>query len=150
MGMEQHIEKIQKERSKAQQELGAIVELQREFPDLEVDTDRWGRTRYMARSANPRVNEVVFHRNCGCCADSPVHARPCLKLNNGTYIYSNPCNVKIGEPYTWSDGFREYEGWRKTYEEAEVNPAVVEEIQRYIDSLSAEDEEEDDDDDYED
>jgi hypothetical protein len=140
MGMAQHIEKLQKEQTKAQRELDAITELRREFPDLETDKDRWGRVRYMAKSANPRVNEVLFHRNCGCCPDSPLHARPYLKLVSGVEIYSNPCNVMVGSPSEWGYGFRERDGWRKTYEEAGVNPAIIKRIEQHIAYLSTEDE----------
>jgi len=140
-----HIEKLQKEQTKAQKELDFISELRLEFPDLEVDTDRWRRTRYMAKSANPRVNEVLFHRNCGCCPDSPLHARPYIKLSNGTYVYSSPCNVMVGEPYGYGDGFKEYEGWRGKYVEAGINPAVIKSIEQHIAYLSEEDEEEEDD-----
>jgi len=140
MGMERHIEQLERGRTEAQRELDAIEKLRAEFPDLEVSTDRWGRKRYMAASANPRVNEVLFHRNCGCCADSPLHARPYLRLDDGTEIYSNPCNVMVGEPYAWSDGFREYDGWREKYESAGVNPRIIERIQQHIDHLSGEDE----------
>jgi hypothetical protein len=139
--MEQHIEQLKKEQTKAQHELDTIEKLKAEFPDLEVDTDRWGCKRYMAKSANARVTDVVFHRNCGCCSDSPVHARPYLKLEDGTTIYSNPCNVMIGEP-TWGGGFWEYEDWEKRYWEAALSLEAVKTIRRYIDR---ETEEEDDD-----
>lgn len=122
--MKDHIEKLQKE-------LNFINSLRNEFPDLEMDKDRWGHIRYMARSANSRVTEVFFHRNCGCCSDSPIHARPYLKFN-GEYIYSHPCNVMIGEPYIDGDGFREYEGWDDLYIKADINPAVLEKIKNYI------------------
>lgn len=146
MTMQQHIDKLQKEAQKARQEVHQIEELRKEFPDLETDRDRWGRIRYMAKSANARVNEVLIHRNCGCCADSPLHARPYLKLDNGIEIYSNPCNMMVGEPYAYGSGFREYDGWRKKYEEAGINPQVIERIQSHIEYLSAEDDDEDEDD----
>lgn len=141
-----YIEGLKKEQAKTQRELSSIEELRMEFPDLEVDTDRWGRKRYMAKSANQRVTEVMFHRNCGCCTDSPVHARPYLKLSNGTYVYSSPCNVMVGEPLSWGNGFKEYDGWRKAYEEAGINPAIVEQIQNYVDQHMEEDDEGDEDD----
>jgi hypothetical protein len=144
MGIANHIEELHKEQNKAQRELDAISALCEEFPDLETDRDRWGRIRYMAKSANARVTDVLFHRNCGCCADSPIHARPYLKLANGTYIYSNPCNVMIGSPYERGNGFQEYKGWRKTYEDAGVNPAMIEKIQRHIEYQSEEDDDDDD------
>lgn len=142
MSIERHMEKLRKDESKAQSELDFIAELRQEFPDLETTTDRWGRVRYMAKSANARVNEVFIHRNCGCCSDSPVHARPFLQLNNGTHIYSNPCNVMIGEPYAYGDGFREYDGWEEKYTEAGVNPKVIEEIKRYITTQEDDEDEE--------
>jgi len=108
MALADHIKRLEKEQAKAQKELDAIVKLREEFPDLEIDVDRWRHTRYMAKSANVRVTHVLFHRNCGCCADSPVHARPYLEFEDGTHVYSNPCDVMIGEPHVWSDGFREY------------------------------------------
>jgi hypothetical protein len=147
MGITNHIDQLKKEQTKAQRELDFITELRQEFPDLEAHTDRWRRVRYMAKSANARVNEVMFHRNCGCCADSPVHARPYIKLSNGTYVYSNPCDVMIGEPYSWGDGFREYEGWEEKYVEAEINPAAIETIRQYVARESEMEDEDDDDDD---
>ena len=146
MGIDQHMETLRKGQTKAQRELETIAALREEFPDLETDRDRWGRVRYMAKSANARVTDVMIHRNCGCCADSPLHARPYLKLNNGTYIYSNPCDVMVGEPYSWGDGFREYDGWKKTYTEAGINPEVIEQIERHIGYLSRDDDDDDDDD----
>lgn len=139
MSMERHIEQLQKEQSKAQKELDTIEKLKSEFPDLEVDTDRWGHKRYMAKSANTRVTDVLFHRNCGCCSDSPVHARPYLKLEDGTTIYSNPCNVWIGEP-TWGGGFREYPDWEKRFWEAGISLDAVKSIRRYIECLTEDDE----------
>lgn len=140
-----HIEKLQKESAKAQAELGHIERLRREFPDLETDRDRWGRVRYMAKSANAKVDQVLFHLNCGCCADSPLHARPYLKFEGET-IYSNPCNVMVGSPHAWGNGFSEGKGWRKTYEDAGINPKVLEMIQRHVDALANEDEDEEDED----
>ena len=142
MSIDQHMENLRKKENKAQAELDFIAELRQEFPDLETTTDRWGKVRYMAKSVNARVNEVLIHSNCGCCPDSPVHARPYLKLNNGTYIYSNPCNVMIGNPYAYGGGFREYENWEEKYVEVGVNPQVIEEIKHYIERRI---EEEDDD-----
>lgn len=145
MSIANHIERLQKEHSKAQKELEFIEELRREFPDLEIDRDRWGRVRYMAKSANARVTDVMFHRNCGCCADTPLHARPYLKLDNGTYIYSNPCNVMVGE-YTYSGSLREYYGWKASYVKAGINPEIIAQIERHIGYLSEEEEDDDDED----
>jgi len=144
MTISTHMDSLRKEQDKAQKELNFIAELRQEFPDLETDKDRWGRVRYMAKSANPRVNEVLFHRNCGCCGDSPMHARPYLKLSNGTEIYSNPCNVMVGEPYAYGDGFREYDGWKDKYVEADINAAVITRIEQHLAYLSKEDEEDED------
>lgn len=140
------IEQLRKEQAKAQSELTFIEELRQEFPDLESHRDRWGRIRYMAKSANARVTEVMFHRNCGCCPDSPLHARPYLKLGNGTLVYSNPCDAMIGEPYAWGDGFKEYEGWRAKYVGAGVNPQIIGHIERHISYLSEVEEDDDDED----
>lgn len=142
MGIKSHVEKLQKDSEKAQAELGRIERLRRAFPDLETDTDRWGRVRYMARSANARVDQVLFHRNCGCCSDSPLHARPYLEFEGET-IHSNPCNVMVGRPRFWGGGFQEGAGWRQTYEDAGVNPRIVEKIQRHVDALAAAEDEED-------
>lgn len=144
MSIADHIERLQKEHSKAQKELDFIEELRREFPDLETTTDRWGHVRYMAKSANARVNDVMIHRNCGCCADSPYHARPYLKLNNGTYIYSNPCDSMIGEPNLWGNGFVESYGWKRRYTEAGINPEVIQQIERFIECEKDDDEEDED------
>lgn len=148
MSIGSHIERLQRESEKARAELGRIERLRREFPDLETDTDRWGRVRYMARSANARVDRVLFHRNCGCCPDSPLHARPYLDFEGET-IHSNPCDVMVGNPCSWGGGFQERTGWRKTYEDAGVSFRVVEEIQRHVEYLAAaegegEDEEDED------
>jgi len=144
MGIANHIEQLQKEQSKAQKELEAIEKLKVEFPDLEVDTDRWGHKRYMAKSANARVTDVMFHRNCGCCSDTPIHARPYLKLEDGTTIYSNPCNVWIGEA-TWSGGIRESPAWERKYWEAGVNLDAIKIIRRHIEALNEDEEDEDED-----
>ena len=138
MALADRIKELEKEQAKVQKELDAIARLREEFPDLETDRDRWGRIRYMAKSANARVTDVLFHRNCGCCSDSPVHARPYLTLEDGTEIYSNPCNVMIGEPHTWDDGFREYENWEKTYVEAGIKWEVIKTIRRYIERQARE------------
>lgn len=147
MAIERHIEKLQKEAAGARAELGRIARLRREFPDLETDTDRWGHIRYMARSANSRVDQVLFHRNCGCCADTPLHARPYLEFE-GFKIYSNPCNVMVGSHSEWGDGFKENDHWRAAYEEAGVNPAVIESIRRHIEYLAHDDEDENEDEEW--
>jgi hypothetical protein len=144
MPIANHIENLQKEQTKAQRELETITALREEFPDLEIDKDRWGRTRYMAKSANARVTNVLFHRNCGCCGDSPLHARPYIKLNNGTEIYSDPCNVMIGSPNDYGSGFYENDHWEQTYTEAGINPAILERIRYHIECLSEDDDEDDD------
>lgn len=142
MGIEQHIERLKKDETKAQGELGRIHRLRQTFPDLEADTDRWGRVRYMAKSANARVDHVMIHRNCGCCPDSPIHARPYLKFE-GEEIYSNPCSAMVGRPSIWGYGFEEDPHWRKAYEDAGINPQILAEIQRYVDSRKEDDEDED-------
>lgn len=129
MSLDSHIDELQK----SAHEL--IEELKEEFPDLEVDTDRWKRTRYMAKSANSRVDQVMFHRNCGCCDDSPHHARPYLEYN-GVKIYSDPCNAMIGEAYSFGGGFKEYDHWETTYTKAGINPVVIQKIRQYIESHS--------------
>lgn len=138
--LEKEISHLRQQNEKAQKELELIETLRLRFPDLEIDRDRWGRARYMAASANALVNQVEFHYNCGCCEDSPLHARPYMELPEGIRIYSNPCGEWIGERKMFG-GFLGYTKWRRIYEEAGVNAGIIEKIQEHIDSLSEEEEE---------
>lgn len=134
MSIKQHIEKLQKTQLSAANELTAVERLRIEFPDLETHEDRWATVRYMAKSANARVDNVDFRYNCGCCADSPLQAMPYLEFN-GLRVYSNPFYLFVGEK-TYDGYVQENHKWEKPFEDAGVPASVIDKIRQHLASLA--------------
>lgn len=100
----------------------------KEFPDLRVDTDRWGRVRYYAKSANPRVTDCTFSHSCGCCDDALLLAHPFLVFS-GLPIYSDPPFFTIGERY--EDGDRMDLGCFNKLKEVGIPEILADKFQEY-------------------
>jgi hypothetical protein len=145
MALETHQKQLEADLAKAQAEIAKITRLKEEFPDLESQQDRWKTVRYMAASANPRVDQVEFRRSCGCCQDAGVLGMPYVEFE-GTRVYSNPHYLFIGEG-AWNGGVIEQHGWRKVFETAGVSYHALDRIKEYLKTMTPRGEEELDDDD---
>lgn len=135
--IDDHIKRLESEATKARDELAKITRLREEFPDLETHVDRWKTVRYMATSANARVDEVEFRNSCGCCPDTPVLALPYLEFE-GVRIYSNPCYLYVGErsyDYSVVPKLR----WKKQYEDAGISYHIIAKIKQLLGARGEED-----------
>jgi hypothetical protein len=145
MAIDSHLKELQKQATEATAEIAKIERLKAEFPDLDSRTDRWGKVRYMASSANAMVNKVEFRRSCGCCQDAALLAMPYVEFE-GFRIYSNPHDIIVGQHDDISGVFAQA-GWKKQYEQAGISHHVITEIKRHLAACAPRDESYEDDDD---
>ena len=129
--MVKHLASLNAKAAEAGSELDRITRLRSEFPDLRVETDRWGNTRYKAKSANNRVTDVEIRRTCGCCHDPGILAMPYMETTLGR-VYSDPFHTEIGEGRAY-DRVYEHDEWEERYREHNISEAVIGQIRDYMD-----------------
>lgn len=122
---------ISKQEKEAEVQLSNVDAMRKaleKFPDLEVFTDRWGKQRWGAKSANPHVTDYEYGHTCGCCSDTGILIRPYLECG-GQRIYSNPSSFDIGEGrYSDSRHFRF--NYDEQFIKVGVNPELVKNLLR--------------------
>jgi hypothetical protein len=131
--IEKYEENLAKQYEQAGQELDRLKRLRSEFPDLRVETDRWKKTRFKAKSANNRVTDIEFARTCGCCPDPGILARPYLETTLGR-VYSNPFHIEIGEGRVSSGFVTEHANWEERFRKHGIPEALIQRMRQYIDA----------------
>lgn len=140
MNIENHMKKLLESKVK----LDKTLKLQGVYPDLDVETDRWGTTRYKSKSVNSKCTEVDFRRTCGCCDDPGILAMPYIETEAG-YVYSDPFRMEIGEGRTYSY-VQEWKGWEEKYRKIGIPEETIAKIRCYLDAEIKTYKEDDDDD----
>lgn len=116
MATDDPLQAAQEALERAQKTVAEVTALKERFPDLHVTVDRWARKRYSSKLVNPIADQVDMQHNCGCCADSPLEARPYIRWN-GVSVFASPDHYRVGEktssglddPYeAWEAGMRDY------------------------------------------
>lgn len=141
--IQKKIAEIEKEIQERTQHLATLEKLLKEFPDLDFRQNRWGTVKYMAKSANSRVDKVHFARTCGCCSDAGYLAQPYLEID-GTAVYSNPHNIEVGQDYDYR--VQAKWGWEKPYVEAGISPVAIQVIRDHLASITGERDDDNEDD----
>lgn len=115
-----------------------VMELLKEFPDLEEFGDRWNNIYFKAKSADSKVNQVWFNHNCGCCADSPYQAWPYIEFA-GEKIHSSLGCIVVGESDDY-EGERPYPNWEEKVKD--LPPVITDIIRQNFKENKSDDEEE--------
>jgi len=124
----------QKAFDQAEKKLIQVKHLLESFPDLEIQTDRWDRERYSSAKVNSLADHVDMRHNCGCCADSPLEARPYIRFEDDQLIFSNPDFFFVGEKNV-SHGFDDpTEGWEAHMRAAGISEAAIVLVHEYFKS----------------
>jgi hypothetical protein len=140
--MEKYVADLYAKRDQAGADLDRISRLRSEFPDLRVETDRWKKTRFKAKSANSRVTAVEIRRTCGCCHDPGILAMPYMETTLGR-VYSDPFHIEIGEGRSY-DTVYEHTGWEERYRKHGISEEVIAQARSYIDAELARNEDDED------
>lgn len=125
--MEHHVEELRTEAEKYDR----LLKLQKEFPDLRVDVDRWKNVRYMSASVNGKCNQFEWRRTCGCCPDAGLLAMPYVETTLGK-IYSNPVSpreIGEGDEYSW---VVEHNGWEESYRKVGISENLIQQIKERL------------------
>jgi len=117
--------------AKAQKQMAEVTRLCEAFPDLEVSTDRWDRKRLVSAKVNSIADQVDFRHNCGCCADSPLEARPFI-LFEGQQVFSDPDCFQVGEknPSHYHD--EPYDGWEERLRGKQISEVAIQLVRDYF------------------
>jgi len=122
---------------KAKEDADRVVLLEalmKEFPDLKIATNRWGRQRYSSASVNAIADKVHFGHNCGCCNDSPLEARPYIEIM-GTELFSDPDCFMVGErDYRNSYYDEAWSGWREKLEASGISKKAIDRVESYLEA----------------
>jgi hypothetical protein len=128
--VKEKLDELERERLALVDRVTKLEMLQKEVPDLEINTNRWRTERYSSQSVNSIVDNVEIGYNCGCCSDSPVEAWPFVD-RAGERIFSKPASFQVGEKgYDYVD--RPHDGWRKQLTAAGIADVVIEKIATYF------------------
>lgn len=138
--MQEYIKKLQQEIQSKQQELDLAKKLLTQFPDLNLNINRWGTKRYSSASVNAIVMDFEARHNCGCCPDSPLEIWPYLEFN-GVRIYSDPTGFGVGKK-SWGGYDTPNPNWRETLTKVNIPAGIIDRINLL---LKSEEVEEDDD-----
>lgn len=109
-----------------EEEVLALEQLFKLYPDLQSKTHRWGRVRYYSKMVNAKCDAYDLGHNCGCCSDSSLELFPYLKTENGN-VYSDPPCFTIGERFDYAAD-REYSGWDDRLRENEIPEWIIKEL----------------------
>lgn len=117
---------------KFEKELSELKRAKDLFLDIEIERDRWSTERLSSESVNEKADRVYFHHSCGCCADSPLLARPYIKVD-GINIYSKPASFYIGHLNEYGYGEIESEGWEDRMRESNISEEAIRKTRQYLD-----------------
>lgn len=86
------------------EQLGILTLL---FPDLSVETNRWGTKKFSSKLATSMVSEFDVGFSCSCCDDSALLAYPYIEIEQ-IRVYSKPSSIYIGERCNYVEGGQRY------------------------------------------
>jgi hypothetical protein len=101
------------------------------YPDLNVNSDRWGTVRYGSKFVNTIADKIEFRRSCGCCPDAEILALPYVESDLGR-IYSVPERFKLGEGSAWGDFVYPSARWQEECREAGISEFLIDQMQEYL------------------
>jgi hypothetical protein len=130
MDAQEHIQKKREEAAKAKAEADGALTLMEQFPDLEINRNRWNRERYSTKEVNSLTTDCDISHNCGCCPDSPLEVWPFVQLGP-VKVYSKPARFTVGEKAGY--GERSYAGWQTDMEKEGISDAVIQKVAKYLD-----------------
>jgi hypothetical protein len=122
---------LKEQRDSYQKQIDELELLIQKYPSVQLHKDRWERCRYYTSEVNSLVDKVQIMHNCGCCDDSPLEVWPCLEVE-GIPIFAS------GIPYTvgyknYYNGEMPIDGWQNKFITNNINPIIIEKIQKYFD-----------------
>jgi hypothetical protein len=135
---------LQAEVAAAQAKLARFEQLRQRFPDLDVAVDRWRHERYTSALVNPIADQVELKHNCGCCADSPLEARPYIEVD-GARVYARPDCYQVGEKVSYTRD-RPYPDWQAGLVKQGISAAAIARVASYLDAVTPEPDADTDDD----
>lgn len=136
-----HIDKLRGEVSERSTMITRLVKLQEVYPDIRRHEGRWRKETFCSKGVNTQVTGYDRRYNCGCCSDSPLEIWPYVETEEYGKVYSDPPCFQVGEK-DWDYGApHPYDGWEKSFREAQIPDAIVEKVR----SIFGENAEDDDD-----
>lgn len=120
-----------KELQESATELEDISYVKSQYPDLDVEIDRWKKERYKSPSVNTLVDSVEGGYSCGCCSDGIKYTRPYLvvKCPSGSefQVFSDPPQFCIGVRDAYEDVITEFATQMR---EKSISEKVIEMLQK--------------------
>lgn len=108
------------------------AKLREKYPDLVVQTARWGKKCFSSVSVNDKVDKIEMRHNCGCCPDSPLEVFPYLEDPLGFKVYSNPSCFQVGELH-YIAGDKPYDKWEEELRKVDIPQSIIDQIQKKFD-----------------
>src|SRR5271165_4343930 len=122
--LERRIDQLNDRIKSAQDELNKLRAVFTRFPNLQVNTDKWGCSRYFTSEVNEIVNEVDIQYSYGC-----VIVRP-LFVYCGTNIHSDPIGFWIAN----EGDYKSYDfnkNWKEQLSIKNINSVVIEKLIKF-------------------
>lgn len=120
------------------------LSLSEQFPDLRENQTRW-QTYLCAESVNSIAEDVDFAHSCGCCIDAVLYAMPYID-RNGQRIYSDPCQIAIGEKAGYDACGEKPRDWEEIVKKHGFPDRIAEKIRVFFEENKVEYFDDDDDD----
>jgi len=99
---EEQLKILEGEREKLTLRIGQLRSLLKQYPDLGMSRDRWGKEVVFSNSLRSRDDlQYLIKNNCGCCSDSPKELWAYITLDDGktlpiSRVYTESHNMFIG------------------------------------------------------
>ena len=135
MNIDEEIKAKKLKIAKELEELEIMKKIQEKFPDVEVQTARWGRKRYVSPSVNTLADMVEIAHNCGCCDDSPIELSAYLEID-GITIFAKPAFIYIGQKNKYGYGESPDINWKEILQKHKLSHLVIQKVQDYFDENS--------------
>jgi len=110
-----------------------VSKLLEKFPDIEERKDRWGKVRLVSKEIASITTDVDIYHSCGCCSDSVLYASPYTNID-GIKLFTNPCQLIIGNRFEFGCGDIRDDNWEKTLRDVGVSEVVIDKVGRYLDA----------------
>lgn len=128
--VKEHLERLLNDKECAEKEYQRLLELADEYPDLEIYTTRWKKTKYISEAVNTTAENCLLYHSCGCCDDSALLFSAITTHSNGAEIHAKPAEICIGQKdSSMSKGDRLKDSWKELLRTYNINPLLIDKIE---------------------
>jgi len=138
MDISEKIDELEKEKSELDFEIKKLKKVQKIYPDIKTNVNRWSQERLSSKEVNSIVDEVEISHNCGCCDDSPLEVWP-YKVVEGLRIFSNPSRFTVADKNAYGCGNIPYDCWEEKLKKENISEVVIKKVEKYLEENSPDD-----------